>query len=191
MIGRLESTADHIAGTGSLWAYGRFNALKAVGAPTATATPRTVPATAAIPTAFPFAATAVPASDPPAATPRSVAAAPLATRVPAAAPRVPSPPAVARITTPPAGVSAVPASQGDVQILWQASVDSHTTFNVYRGDANGLDMRLLAAGIASAQKKFVDTTAPMGQTVTYSVAAQNAAGEGPHSPPVRNAASDR
>jgi subtilisin family serine protease len=194
VIGRLESTADHIAGTGSLWAYGRFNALKAVGAQTAMATPTTVPATVvAIPTAFPAAATAVPTSVPPAGTPPSVAAAPVAERVPATAPRVaaPSTPAVGRITTPPTGVSVLPAGQGHVQVLWQASVDSHTTFNVYRGDANGLDMRLLAAGIASAQKKFVDTTAPVGQTVTYSVAAQNAAGEGPHSPPVRNAASDR
>jgi len=89
------------------------------------------------------------------------------------------------------GVSAVRTGRGQVKVLWQAVVDSHTTFNVYRGDANGLDMRLLAAGIASAQTMFVDPTPPVGQTVTYSVAAQNAAGEGPHSPPVRNAASDR
>src|SRR5579859_4741785 len=45
IVTRLESTAEHVAGTGTLWTYGRVSALKAVGAPAAVArvTPTEVP----------------------------------------------------------------------------------------------------------------------------------------------------
>jgi hypothetical protein len=85
----------------------------------------------------------------------------------------------------------MPLGSTGVQITWQASDTSPLTFNVYRGDANGLNMRLLVAGIVSTTTAFVDTTAPVHQTLTYAVAAQNAGGEGPHSPPVRTAATRR
>ena len=197
VISRLESTADHIGGTGSLWTYGRVSALQAVGAPvaTASATPTAVPATAtAIPTQVPATATALPATAPasvatalpvkPASgaivppTPRPTWT-PVATRVPATPTQT-----VPRLSAP-TTVNATASGHGQVQVSWQAAVDSRTTFNVYRGDSSGLDMRLLAAGIQSSTQVFVDRTPPIGQIATYSVAAQNAAGEGPHSPPVR------
>jgi thermitase len=204
VVGRLESTADHIGGTGSLWAYGRINALRAVGAPPPTATPTSLPATATpipSPTEIPPTATAVPTAAPttvpPTATARATAV-PVGTRVsrtatpvtavlPPIAPRGAFPPTtpVARLTTAPAGVTAVPTGRGQVQVAWQAPADGRTTFNIYRGDANGGDMRLLAAGLAPPTRTFIDPSAPLGQTVTYAIAAQNAAGEGPHSPPAR------
>jgi len=196
VVSRLESTADHIAGTGSLWTYGRVSALKAVGAPTATATatPTTVPATA-IPTTAPAtlaptpAATAIPARAPagaivpptprPTWTPTQVPPTATATRVP------PTPTPVAPRLVAPSNVTAVTAGRGQVQVTWQAAVESHTTFNVYRGNSSGLDMRLLVVGVPAVSMTFMDPAAPVGQIVTYSVAAQNAAVEGPHSPPVR------
>ena len=204
VINRLESTADHIAGTGSLWTYGRVDALKAIGAaaPAATATPTTVPATAtAIPTAAPVAAAVVPVNAPAAAAtviPTKAPSGPIVlptpkptwTSIPTpAATRVPATPTptVPKLTAP-TTVNATPAGHGQVQVSWQASVDSRTTFNVYRGDSSGLDMRLLTAGVPSSTQVFVDRSAPVGQFATYAVAAQNAGGEGPHSPPARTAA---
>ena len=80
----------------------------------------------------------------------------------------------------------VTVGTGQVQVSWQASSAPLTTFNVYRGDSSGLNMRRLAAGLLSGTSTFVDPAAPVGQVVTYSVAEQNAAGEGAHSAPVRS-----
>ena len=44
VVNRLEQTADKIAGTGTLWVYGRVNAFQAVAQPTCTARPVTVSA---------------------------------------------------------------------------------------------------------------------------------------------------
>ena len=216
VINRLESTADHIAGTGSLWTYGRVDALKAVGAPrrAATATPTAVPGhRSPPPTQAPATSTGIPTRSPrlSASTRSPPPQLPTSTRVPPGAPVAPTPKLdVGRRPLRSArvdrhaqschgdadGGQADRANQrerdarrhGQVQVSWQASVDSRTTFNVYRGDANGLDMRLLRAGVPSSTQVFVDRSAPVGQFATYAVAAQNAAGEGPHSAPARTAA---
>jgi subtilisin family serine protease len=195
VVSRLESSAEHIAGTGTLWTYGRVSALKALGAPaTPTATPTQVPATAT-PTAVPAAATAVSAPAPsgvielptpkPTSTLSQVPPTATATRV------LPTPiPTLPKLVAP-TNVKAVTVGSGQVQVSWQASATPMTTFNVYRGDSSGLNMRRLAAGLLSGTNTFVDPAPPVGQIVTYSIAEQSTAGEGPHSPPQRNSSTVR
>jgi subtilisin family serine protease len=255
VIDRLESTAVHIAGTGSLWTYGRISAFDAVGlpapietatsipsptamatatrapatatavptkAPGATATPTKAPAATAVPTKASAAtavlpkapvATTVPPKAPvatsvptkaPAATAvptRIPAATAVPTRVPTATPtRVPPatptrvPPATAtpaprKPTAAPTGVTAVTLGARKVLVTWKATVDTRTTFNIYRGDATGQNMTILVAGLPSATTWFQDPAAPAGAPATYQVAEQNAAGEGPHSTTARTPSS--
>jgi subtilisin family serine protease len=204
VISRLESTADHVAGTGTLWTYGRVSAVNAIGAPAPalTATPREVAAPTSTPQTVPPRATAGATEAPvvleaamPAKASAAAPATPTAkptlapTRVPPTTtatrvPPTPSPTPVKLLA--PTNVTAVTVAGGQVQVAWQAPLEGHTTFNVYRGNTSGLDMRLIAARVASSAITFSEPAGPAGQVSTYSVAAQSAAGEGPHSPPVRN-----
>ena len=82
-------------------------------------------------------------------------------------------------------MTATSLGSGKVEITWRTADDGVATFNLYRGDVNGANMRVLATAFTSTTRTFVDTTAQVGQTVTYAVAAQTGAGEGPRSRPVR------
>ena len=63
VVDRIQGTADRVSGTGSLWTYGRINALSAVGTvpPTATATPEPTSTPTPVPT---FTPTPVPTNPP-------------------------------------------------------------------------------------------------------------------------------